>query len=203
MDFANIELPVIFTDPWWLLAFALLPPLVVLGLWQGQAHTRRNPRGGGDAWRPRVSTAIRALIVSLVLLALAGAQVVRSAGPLTVIYLVDMSDSVSTAQQEAALAYVRGGLAAKAADDRAAVVLFGARAAIARAVSGATDLPEIHQLAPGAGSATDIAGAIRLGLALVPDAGARRFVLISDGLDTVGDARAAAAAQRPAATRDR
>jgi uncharacterized membrane protein len=191
MDFANIELPVIFSDPWWLLAFALLPPLIVLGLWQGQSQARRSARGGGDAWRPRASTAIRALILSLLLLALAGMEVVRSAGPLTVIYLVDVSDSVSTAQQEAALAYVRGGLAAKGADDKAGVVLFGARPGIAQAISAAADLPELHHLLPT--SATDIAGAIRLGLALVPDAGARRFVLISDGLETVAGAHAAAA----------
>ncbi len=191
MDFANIQLPVIFTDPWWLLAFALLPPLIVLGLWQGQAHTRRSVRGGGDAWRPRASTAIRALILSLLLLALAGVQVVRSAGPLTVIYLVDVSDSVSAAQRAAALAYVSGGLAAKGTDDKAGVVLFGGRAEIARAVSEAAALASFAVTPPA--SATDIGAAIRLGLALVPDAGARRFVLLSDGLETVPGAQAAAA----------
>src|SRR5947209_16993821 len=86
MDLTQIGLPALFNDPWWLLAFALLPPLIVLGLWEGRTVRQRRvalgvARAGAERWRARSTAILRAAILSCVLLALAGLQVVSGAGP--------------------------------------------------------------------------------------------------------------------------
>ncbi len=196
MDLTPLGLPAFFTDPWWLVAFAILPPLIVLGLWEGRTVRHRRValgvvQAGPERMRARLAALVRALIFSALLLALAGLQIVRAAGPQGTVYLVDVSASVSNADQAAALAYVRQALADTAPDARAAVIYFAAQPIVARAPDATGPLPPVPLTLPR--SATDVAAAIRLGLGLLPDAGPRRLVLLSDGLDTGGDAASAAA----------
>ncbi|HMA33952.1 MAG TPA: VWA domain-containing protein, partial [Chloroflexia bacterium] len=172
-----------------------LPPLIVLGLWEGQTVRRRRvalgvARAGAERWRSRLSAIARAAVLSCVLLALAGLQLVQSAGPTSTVYLVDVSDSVSAADRDAAHAYVQSAVAAARPDDRTAVVLFAGQAVVARPLGAAG--PVLPFPAPSAGGATDIGGAIRLGLGLLPAGGARRLVLLSDGRETTGQAQVAA-----------
>jgi uncharacterized membrane protein/uncharacterized protein YegL len=195
VNFTGLGLPLLLTDPWWLAAFALLPPLVVLALWEGRSVRRRRTAlgvasGGADRWRSRLSALTRALIVSAVLLALAGLQVVRSAGPVTTVYLVDVSESVGDAGRAAAHAYVQAALNAMRPDDRAAVAVFGAEAQVVRPLGAAGPLPDFKPLTGPPGS--DIGAAVRLGLALLPAEGERRLVLLSDGQDTGAEALALA-----------
>ncbi|MGI8587052.1 MAG: VWA domain-containing protein [Chloroflexia bacterium] len=191
MDLTQVGLPVLFTDPWWLAAFALLPPLIVLGLWEGRTVRRRRVALGvahasSERWRARAGAILRAAVLACVLLALAGAQLVRSAGPISTVYLVDVSDSMSAADRAAAHAYVQRALDAAGPDDKNGVVLFALAATVARPLGAAGPLPDFAPNGPS--GATDIAGAMRLGLGLLPAEGARRIVLISDGLETTGKA---------------
>ena len=74
-------------------------------------------------------------------------------------------------------------------EDKAAIVLFGAEPLVERSMvshgglEDVTSVPPTHQ--------TDLEAAIRLGTALVPAGMARRIVIISDGLPTLGDAESA------------
>jgi uncharacterized membrane protein len=168
-----------FTQPFVLLLLLALPYFAYLGWPRGRARR-------GRAW---TALALRCLLVTLVVLALAGFRSVRGGDELAVVFVVDSSDSVSQAEQERALAFVESALAAMGPDDRAALVLFGADALVERPLTGSSQLAEIasvphtHQ--------TDLEEAIRLGLALFPGGAARRMVLLSDGQPTTGDAQAA------------
>ncbi len=181
-----------FTTPAALLLLLALPFLVWLVRpargWQGA-----RPRSG---WPGLI---LRLLIAGLIILSLAGAQLVRAVDNLAVVFLVDASDSMSVESAAAAEQYVREAVAAMPPNDRAAVILFGGNALVEqplRLFESAGDLPAFASRP--LRLQTDLAGAIRLGLALLPPDAARRLVVLSDGAATTGDtteaARLAAAA---------
>jgi uncharacterized membrane protein len=130
------------------------------------------------------------LIVSLAL-AVSGAQLVRRTDALTTVFLLDRSDSLTPQARARADAFVQEALAHKQIQDRVAVVAFGAGALV--------DQPPAAELDPGrapvapVASATDIGQALQLGLGLLPSDTAGRIVLLSDGVQTSGDAGSAAA----------
>lgn len=162
-----------FTTPWALLALATLPYFVWLA------------RGG----RGRVSLGVRLTLAGLIILALAGAQWVRTADELAVVFLVDASDSISPQQAAEAEALVQQALAAMTPRDRAAVVIFGGNALVERPLSGLSDLTPFTSQPQTLH--TDLAESIRLGLALFPAGSARRLVILSDGAATTGETLAA------------
>jgi uncharacterized membrane protein len=121
-----------------------------------------------------------------VILGLSGIQVQREADRLAVVFLVDASDSISPAMQSTALDYVRAAAETMGDRDQAAVVVFGADALVDVPM---TDRLEIVQLGSEPNRLnTDLAEAMRLGLALFPADTAKRMVILSDGRQTVGDA---------------
>lgn len=163
------------------LALLLALPLVAYIGWPRAAYRRR---------RDIASLLLRALIVALVALALAGLQINRPADRLTTVFLVDVSDSVGAEARAGQLAYIQDALQAMGPDDLAGVVAFGAAPVTERPASPAREIGAL-QSAPPPG-ATDIAAAVRHGLALFPEGTARRLVILSDGRATAGDALAAA-----------
>ncbi|HWQ12170.1 MAG TPA: VWA domain-containing protein [Roseiflexaceae bacterium] len=165
-------------------ALALL--LLLPALW---ALTLLTPRRLAR-WRFWASLLVRSAILAALVLALAGAQLVRPVRELTTVFLVDASDSVAPAQRERALRYVDEALRAMPPNDRAAVVVFGENALVERAPSDVTTLGRINS-AP-VTTRTNIQDAVQLGLALLPAETQKRLVLISDGGENVGRAAEAA-----------
>lgn len=163
------------------LALLLLIPLIVYVGWPRNRYRRARDVG---------SLILRVLIVLLLILALAGTQIVESADRLAVVFLVDMSDSMGAEAQAAALEYIRESLDHMRPDDEAGVVAFGTDAQVARSMSPARELGPIRA-SPNAGN-THIAAAIRLGLAMFPEDAARRMVILTDGQATIGDTEGAA-----------
>ncbi|MBC8098175.1 MAG: VWA domain-containing protein, partial [Armatimonadetes bacterium] len=162
------------------LLLVVLPVIVYLGY----------PRQRFRRTRDSLSLVLRVVIMTLLVLALAGVNVAQSAQKLAVIFLVDASDSVGALGVEAALNQVRAALRVMGSDDAAGVIVFGGDAQVERAVNQVRDL-NVLRAAPDSGN-TDISGAVRLALALFPADAARRIVILSDGLETVGSAEAAA-----------
>ena len=148
----------------------------------------------GRSLRPTLrrclGVALRLLIGMGLILGLAGAQWVRPVDDLTVVFLLDLSDSVPAVEQERAKAFIRQAVAGMPGGDRAAIVAFGEDALVERLASEERDLPPVAS-APRPGR-TDVATAIRLGLALFPEESQKRLVLLSDGLENVGEALAQA-----------
>ncbi|HYO43195.1 MAG TPA: VWA domain-containing protein [Candidatus Limnocylindrales bacterium] len=168
------------------LALLLLIPLLAIVVALHLTSRRRLGIG-----RRRAALAIRVALLSALVFALAGFQLVLPVDRLSVVYVVDLSDSVGTAGREEALAYLRESLAAKEDDDIAGIVAFGGDALVERLPS---DLAEIDRIAstPVRG-ATDIGAALRLAGALFPDDAQKRIVLLSDGNDTTGSGQTEAA----------
>lgn len=180
-----------FTQPGFLALLALIPLSILIAL----PRLRRGLRADTARAHAWAGVVVRSVLLACVVLALAGAQSVTWTDRLSVVFLVDVSDSVGAAGRDRAAAFIRESLAAMRAGgavarDQAAVVLFGADAQIERGLSSFRDLAPFSVRVRSAG--TNIENAIRLGLSLFPPDTARRLVLISDGRQTTGDADAAA-----------
>lgn len=169
-----------FTTPLALALLICIPLILYLG-WPRQRFRRT---------RDITSTTLRVVIVTLLVLALAGVQVVQSAEKLAVIFLVDASDSVGPVAVDIAFDQVRQALTRMSPSDEAGVIVFGNDAQVERAVNDVRELGTLRAT-PDTGN-TDIGGAIRLALALFPADSARRIVILSDGIPTLGNAEASA-----------
>jgi uncharacterized membrane protein len=168
------------------LALLLLVP--ALGL-TAALHVASRRRLG--AARRRAALLLRTLVLTALVFALAGFQLVLPVDRLATVFVVDLSDSVGNAGREDALAFLRETLAEKPDGDVAGIVAFGREALVERLPS---ELEEIDRLASApVKSATDIGAALRLATALFPDDSQKRIVLLSDGNDTVGGGQAEAA----------
>jgi uncharacterized membrane protein len=166
----------------------LLPLIPLLWLFAWLARAPNLARLGRARYAALI--ALRSTILAALILALAGAQAVRAVDNTAVVFLIDGSDSVAPAQRERALDYVNSAIAAGDEGDQAAVVVFGADAAVERAPAALAPLRGLSSAV--VGSRTDIADAIQLGLALLPAEAQKRLVLLSDGAENDGRAVEAA-----------
>ncbi len=172
-----------FTSPLDLLLLLLIPLTVYLG-WQGGKF--RNPARR----RELISIILRSIIILCLVLAMAGLEIIKSGNNLAVVFLADVSDSMPQQAVNSEVTYIRESLKSMGADDKAAIILFGADALVERPMSALKELASITSVP--ITNQTDLAEAIQLGLALFPSGYAKRMVLLSDGAETTGDAFTAA-----------
>ncbi|HEY4227568.1 MAG TPA: VWA domain-containing protein, partial [Candidatus Limnocylindrales bacterium] len=172
-----------FDSAIWLL---LLVPVLAITFIPYLASRRKIGAG-----RRRAALLVRALLLSSLVFALAGFQLVLPVDRLATVFVVDLSDSVGTTGREDALAFLRDTLKVMPKDDQAGIVAFGKDALVERLPE---DLREIDRIrSTPVKAATDIGAALRLAGALFPDASQKRIVLISDGNDTTGQGQREAA----------
>ena len=165
-----------FEAPIWLLL--LVPALLITYVPHLAARRRMGAR------RRRAALAIRTILLTALVLALAGVQLVLPVDRLATVFVVDLSDSVGEGGREDALAFLRETLDVMPEGDQAGIVAFGKDALVERLPE---ELRAIDQLrSTPVKAATDIGAALRLAAALFPDAAQKRIVLISDGNDTTG-----------------
>jgi uncharacterized membrane protein len=176
-----------FSNPIWLLALAAAVPWVLWLSWKSDVRI-----GRGRHW---TAMSVRLLVVLALGLSLAGLQWKKPLEGMTVFFMLDRSESVPSPQQEAARGYVNQAAGEMKVGDTAGVLVFGADAAIESRPNVRVDLRQIQAIV--GAERTDIAGAIRLGAAAMPETGQKRLVLLSDGNENVGDAVSALAAARP------
>jgi len=166
-----------FNQPWYLLLLLLVPLL-----WWVSFHSL----SGLGPIRRLVALGLRSVILVLFVLALADIQLERSNDRLTVIYLLDQSQSIPPQQRSLMIDYVNRAIKEhRDDDDQAGVIVFGADAAIE--VPPFDDDVQMAQtieslLDP---NYTNLAGALKLAQASFPEDGARRVVIISDGNETL------------------
>mgnify|MGYP002713129253 CR=1 FL=1 len=149
------------------------------------------PRNRFRRARDISSLVLRSIIMTLLVLALSGVQIVQSSDQLSVVFLVDFSDSMGTQARLGALRYIEESLGDKAPEDLAGVIVFGGDAQIARTMSTTRELAPIN-VQPAQTGNTDYENAIRTALGLLPSDTARRIVILSDGQPSTGDAISAA-----------
>lgn len=174
-----------FAQPWPLL---LLPLLLGWTLWRVPRLQALSP-----GRRAAIAT-LRCSIFALLVLAVAEARLVRVQDDLSVFFALDWSDSVPEEQRELALEFIQEALGRMAPDDRAGLIIFGRDPSIERAPQALPELPaELADVQSDVSAGrTNIAGALRLALAALPESSGRRIVLLSDGNQNFGEAAEAA-----------
>jgi uncharacterized membrane protein/Mg-chelatase subunit ChlD len=165
----------IYPTSLWLL---LLIPLTVFLAWIGPRRPTRARFWSG--------LALRVILLGLIILALAGIQLRLPANSLTAVFVMDGSDSIDADARNAGETFIREAIQAMPTGDKAAIVVFGEDALVERLSSEGSTFSGIASVP--LTTRTDIGGALQLALALFPDEGAKRLVLLSDGRENLGHA---------------
>jgi Ca-activated chloride channel family protein len=180
----------------WPLFVAIAAALLVaegLLYWRRQTAGRlRAPRGTGDRW----ALAMRGALVAVLVLTLVRPTVPRWVDRMNVVFLLDMSDSVSLAARERAYRFVAEAARAMKSGDRQSVIVFGESAVVDQALANKTVVDRPKAQVDGRG--TNIFQAIQLALAMVPPGQANRIVMLTDGRQNQGNALAGAQAAKDA-----
>jgi Mg-chelatase subunit ChlD len=171
-----------FDSPAFLLLLALVPVVWLTSF--------RSLAGLGPVRRVAV-LGLRGTIVALLILAASETQWVQTSERLTVLYLLDQSTSIPQPQRKLMADYVNESVA-KHRDartgDRAGVIVFAKEAAVEY-----PPVEETIQLAPKLETTldtahTNLAGALKLALAVLPADSANRVVVVTDGNENLGNA---------------
>lgn len=134
--------------------------------------------------RAAVAVFIRLGIAGLLILVLAGPRSVKTSDVISVVYAVDVSDSVNEARQTA-LDVVASSAAEKPAHDEAGLVIFGRTAAVELPPRQSFPFEKFLNAQVGR-DATNLEQSLQLSAAMLPEEHRGRIVLFSDGTETVG-----------------
>lgn len=174
-----------FDKPWYLLLLLLVP-----ALWVFSFHSL----AGLGSYRRFCALAFRTMVLVLIVVCLAEVQLRKTSEKVTVIYLLDQSESIPIEKREAMLHYVIEDVAAHrdaAREDRAGVIVFGRNAKI--------EIPPFDDSIEVLGSidsyvnlrtdATNLEAALKLAQSSFTEDSAKRIVLVTDGNENMGDVR--------------
>ncbi|HET9662708.1 MAG TPA: VWA domain-containing protein [Burkholderiales bacterium] len=174
-----------FAQPGWLALIAVAAAGVILSL----------RRASLSQPRQLIAGTLRVLTLAALAIALAAPLAGSYSRHTDVVFALDYSRSIDRESVAEALAFVNRAIAGKQSQSRVGLVVFGADAAVEYTVgSGHEPVREITAHVERGGS--DIGRAIEVAVGAFPPAEHRRIVLLSDGRENLGDARAAAAVAR-------
>ena len=146
--------------------------------------------------RKWLALSLRTIVWTIVVLALAGVQVVWVSDKVTVMYLLDQSESIPRAKRQVMLEFVRKNVKRfrdAQRGDKAGIIVFGRNAMIE--IPPFDDDIRVRQL----GSllerldATNLEEALNIAQAAMPEDTSRRIVIVTDGNENLGVARDLAA----------
>lgn len=167
--------PVDLLSPQWLHLAAIVPAFYVL---------RVLSLTDLSVLQQVVQATLRSLVVAGVAIALARPSWITEQSKVSTVVLVDVSDSVSNKQLDAAKKYVDE-LEAAEGDGNLQLITFAEKPEVKRPDGG--PLSGAIKRHVGAGAGTDTQAAMQLAYGLYPDGYLPRMVIISDGNQTVGD----------------
>lgn len=178
-----------FDYPWALLLLLILP-----WMWL-TSFQALSGLGSGRRW---AALMFRSVVLLLIIAAISGIQWVRISDRISVIYLLDQSDSVARAKRDLMLDYAIKSVREhrdRSRGDRAGLIVFGREAAIEFPPYD-DDLPAVRGIESylGRTDATNLEAALKLAQAAFPEDTAKRVVIISDGVETLGQAGSVAKA---------
>jgi uncharacterized membrane protein len=142
--------------------------------------------GGLTASRAAMATLIRLSLAGLLIIVLAEPRSIRTSKRLSVVYAMDISDSIGEVTGEAARKFFSRTVGEKPSDDSAGLVVFGRNAAVEfppRNTLPADDTAINSLIEP---DATNLEQALSLSAAMLPEDSRGRIVLVSDGTATEG-----------------
>jgi Mg-chelatase subunit ChlD len=141
--------------------------------------------------RQSVTSGIRVLILLLVVLALSGLRIKTASDDLAIIFLVDVSASITPMESHNITAAINREIESASPRDYIGVIAFAREPSVELAPTRRETLGNwrIEQFSSNpARDHTNIAAALRLAAALVPESATGKLVLFSDGNETVESA---------------
>ena len=171
-----------FDRPWWLL---LLIPLIAVTLWIG----RKTLSGMGTAAR-RVVLAVRLLVLSLLVMAMADPHYRMESNSVAVTVVLDASRSQPLTTNANAQTLLDNAARTAKPEDLLGLVTTARDAFVQSLPSKVMGAPDIQNTGPT--DATNLEAGARLAMAVMPQQAANRILLISDGNETTGSLLAAA-----------
>ena len=174
-----------------LLLLLLLLPLLYYGYRRSLVDLSRTQRV--------ISLIVRIIIVVLLILSVADVQYLKTDDKLAVMFLADISDSISDDGLTKATDYVNEALKLRDGNQQSGLIAFTDKAEVVRALLKNGDEPdaklELTEVKKAwldadedAGDTTNIAQAIETAWGTFPANANKRIVLITDGVETQGDA---------------
>lgn len=181
MPFSSLQ----FDRPGWLLLLLLVVPAFLLA---------RRSIGGLSRSKVWVTFGVRSLVIVLLAAALSRPVWSKRGEGLTVTVILDRSQSIPLALKESAVDYISRAVELKERpEDRLAVITVARDAAIVGMPDQYTAVQRGGQIGePARLDATNLAAAVRLAMAIMPQDTANRIVIVSDGNETVDSVLAAA-----------
>ncbi|MCM2371329.1 VWA domain-containing protein [Aporhodopirellula aestuarii] len=176
-----------FESPGYLVLLAVLPLIWYLGL------RHLGVLGPVRRW---VALLARTLVWTGIVAALAGVQLVWTSDRVTVMYVLDQSESIPEAKRSAMLDFVIAAVSKHRNDargDRAGLIVFGRDATI-EIPPYDDDVPPMRRLESllERTDATNLEAALNLAQASMPEDTSRRIVIVTDGNENIGQARSMA-----------
>lgn len=177
-------LQIAFDEPHWLWLALAIPALWV---WSHRALA-----SSGRQVR-KIPLLLRSLILAATILALAEPKLLRETDRVTVLYLLDQSESIPLDHRQEMLEYVTREVAQHRREnrgDRAGILVFGgeARVEIPPVDMELPALSRVETLVDLRPEITSLSAALELAKASFPEDSARRVVVVSDGNENLGDA---------------
>ncbi|MDE0315985.1 MAG: VWA domain-containing protein [Candidatus Poribacteria bacterium] len=175
-----------------LLLLLLLLPVLYYGFRRSLVDLSRTQR--------LISLCVRIIIVLLLILSVADLQYLKTDDKLAVMFLADISDSISEDGLTKSTEYINEALESRSANQQVGVIAFTDKAKILQAAhlenqrssEEKLDLAETKQTwidtDEDAADTTNIAQAIETAWSVFPANANKRIVLITDGIETQGDA---------------
>ena len=174
-------------NPLFFFLLGIIPILLIIN---------RYTRVEAARWRKVGTLLLRLGAVLCLILALVGLQQKDQEDILSVVFLLDVSDSVPMIQQKAGIEQINTALNALKPTDLFSVILFAGGATVSVPNQPKAAQPQLTEDILSSTeidrTATNLAGAIQLGLNLPTSkqVGEKRLVLLSDGIQNVGEATA-------------
>jgi uncharacterized membrane protein/Mg-chelatase subunit ChlD len=142
--------------------------------------------GGGGLSRGRalVALIVRFVMIGAFILLLAEPRAVRRSDTLSVVYALDVSDSMGTKVRDQALGWIMQTATQKPPKDEAGLVVFGNDAAVELPPRQSFPFEAINSRV--ARDGTDLGKALSLAAAMLPEEHQGRIVLLTDGNETEG-----------------
>ncbi len=168
---------VLFTRPWALAWVGVAPWL----WWLAVAG-----RTGLEAWRPRAAFAVRLAVLALLVVALAEPRSVRRSDALAMLFLLDHSKSIDDSTSKAAQKLIAKLATEKPPKDHVGVVAFAREAAVELSPGPTFPFDGLEVTQQLDRNGTDLAKALALAGAILPDDKQGRIALVSDGVATQG-----------------
>ena len=169
-----------FSAPWAFALTAVMP-------WVWWMHVAG--MNGLSGWRWTAALLVRLAVVGVFIMLLAEPRAVRSNDTLTVLYSVDLSDSIGDRATNSALDFIASTVSKKPEKDEAGLIVFSRDAAVELPPRLTFVFDAVNSRL--ARDATNIEKGLLLSMAMMPEGNAGRVVLITDGCATEGNLNAA------------